>query len=569
MTMKNAAFWLLLFLVAGICSIASASPILEWSTTFSGPGANVDMAYNVAVHTDGSVYVVGLSDDPDLDPRLLLARYDKDGNELWAVRQVLPNDNNSIGYDLALDSLGNVYAVGHATFDQYQAGLLVKYDPDGQELWQVFYDGGEPGDDGFNAMKIDESGQINVVGFTSLVIVAPPRFLAVRYDTDGNIIWEGFDPNAGGSFANDLVLDSERNLYLVGTGGTDVGISSFVVMAKFDPDGNYLWSEEVIGNGLGESFGNSVTLDSSIGYFFSGSTQQDVTRSDLTLNRSTRTGTSAWGTIYAGPPGYEDQPPAAFGPFRFGYGKRNIVVDEQDNVYMVGGTGEIQNDKDVVLLKFDGQGRLLWEEVFDSGQAEDDLPAELLMGQDGTIWIAGQGSAKAGDSDLLLLGYNSDGTLAEEVHFNLSQAGEDQGNAIAFDPDGNLVLAGKGFSSLTGSDAVTVKFCLGCLIENQCIVAGSEHPDQPCLVCDPARSQGGWSDFDGNVCDDAVFCNGEDQCQGGSCSVHAGDPCPEGYSCDVQVDSCAESEDDDPGDDDTGNGDSATGDENDEGSCCG
>jgi len=33
-------------------------------------------------------------------------------------------------------------------------------------------------------------------------------------------------------------------------------------------------------------------------------------------------------------------------------------------------------------------------------------------------------------------------------------------------------------------------------------------------------------DTDGSVCSDALFCNGNDTCSSGLCSVHAGDPCP-------------------------------------------
>jgi hypothetical protein len=42
-------------------------------------------------------------------------------------------------------------------------------------------------------------------------------------------------------------------------------------------------------------------------------------------------------------------------------------------------------------------------------------------------------------------------------------------------------------------------------------------------------------------CDDGVFCNGADTCAGGSCSVHAGDPCASGGEC---ADACDESADD-------------------------
>ncbi|HYC01255.1 MAG TPA: hypothetical protein VEC57_19135 [Candidatus Limnocylindrales bacterium] len=43
------------------------------------------------------------------------------------------------------------------------------------------------------------------------------------------------------------------------------------------------------------------------------------------------------------------------------------------------------------------------------------------------------------------------------------------------------------------------------------------------------------------ACDDGVFCNGADACSGGSCSVHAGNPCPDDVGC--TVDACDEDAD--------------------------
>ncbi len=43
---------------------------------------------------------------------------------------------------------------------------------------------------------------------------------------------------------------------------------------------------------------------------------------------------------------------------------------------------------------------------------------------------------------------------------------------------------------------------------------------------------------DGERCDDGVYCNGEDRCMGGSCGVHAGNPCAGGTSCDEEGDRC-------------------------------
>lgn len=38
------------------------------------------------------------------------------------------------------------------------------------------------------------------------------------------------------------------------------------------------------------------------------------------------------------------------------------------------------------------------------------------------------------------------------------------------------------------------------------------------------------------ACDDGLFCNGPDTCSGGTCSIHAGDPCTNGEQCDETCD---------------------------------
>ncbi len=61
-------------------------------------------------------------------------------------------------------------------------------------------------------------------------------------------------------------------------------------------------------------------------------------------------------------------------------------------------------------------------------------------------------------------------------------------------------------------------------------------------VCTDDACVGGYCEYTNNTepCDDALFCNGADTCSGGSCSVHAGDPCAGGPEC---ADSCNETAD--------------------------
>lgn len=50
-------------------------------------------------------------------------------------------------------------------------------------------------------------------------------------------------------------------------------------------------------------------------------------------------------------------------------------------------------------------------------------------------------------------------------------------------------------------------------------------------TCDGAGTCMPGPPADGRPCDDLIFCNGADTCQGGTCSSHAGDPCPATIEC--------------------------------------
>ena len=73
--------------------------------------------------------------------------------------------------------------------------------------------------------------------------------------------------------------------------------------------------------------------------------------------------------------------------------------------------------------------------------------------------------------------------------------------------------------------------CDGCFIDEICYPNGEMNPDNVCEICDVSASIDSWTDNDGVTCDDGVFCNGEDTCDAGSCSVHVGDPCTGGDVC--------------------------------------
>ncbi len=87
-----------------------------------------------------------------------------------------------------------------------------------------------------------------------------------------------------------------------------------------------------------------------------------------------------------------------------------------------------------------------------------------------------------------------------------------------------------------------------CFIAGDCVFAGIESDDSPCLVCDVDVDPLGWSAAgDGKVCDDGLACTNGDVCLAGVCQGEV--DCPGGQSCltprcDAETNSCRNDVDD-------------------------
>jgi len=69
-----------------------------------------------------------------------------------------------------------------------------------------------------------------------------------------------------------------------------------------------------------------------------------------------------------------------------------------------------------------------------------------------------------------------------------------------------------------------------CLIAAQCHTLGTISPQNPCLHCVPSTNAYGWTNADGNSCNDGVDCTHSDRCQGGVCQGTSYS-CSDGLDC--------------------------------------
>lgn len=90
----------------------------------------------------------------------------------------------------------------------------------------------------------------------------------------------------------------------------------------------------------------------------------------------------------------------------------------------------------------------------------------------------------------------------------------------------------------TGTGTETDILCTGCVIEDVCYPDGALRDGNVCEGCDAAVSSTSWTLWSGISCNDGIFCNGEDICNAGACSGHAGNPCDALQTCDPVADTC-------------------------------
>jgi hypothetical protein len=295
-----------LFLASSVAAYAVATPTLEWVQTY--PVANT-YARGITTDSSGNAYVAG-SEVGDSTATVWIRKYDTLGNTIWTQWYVPDDWTSPCGHEIALDTNGNVYVVGHGD----HGGWTSKFSPDGNLLWERIQGQSGMFSYGF-AIAVDASGN----AYSS---VGPDTL--VKYDTDGNLLWTLNDPFIGPS-ASGITVDAMSNVVVAKSNGK---------IGKFDPDGNLLWETQT-GSTSGFIVGvsQSIATDAACNIYAFGYTGLR----ELLLVKYDPDGNTLWTRTPAGGGG--------------------ITVDSDGYIYVAGSSA---------VAKYDSNGNEIWTEVFDN-----------------------------------------------------------------------------------------------------------------------------------------------------------------------------------------------------------
>lgn len=342
----------------------------------------------------------------------------------------------------------------------------------GENYWISTY-----GDVGFiseeygSSITFDSTGNIFVIGGTD------PYPLVVKYDTNGNIIWQkAIGDLTPPAFGQDITIDATGNLITFVGSNVAYPFTDTTELIKFDPNGNLLWATHINRISTEGIVSYGVAVDTT-GNIIVGGSDKDYTGAATiwqipVLFKFDTNGALIWQLRL-------DNMPIQFisgGEFpNYTYGGYGISIyqvktDSLDNIYMVGvmsdffGFAPPDTSRSCALLfKFDSSGVLLWQRAIDCTQDPNNLLQidcnSLAIDSQDNIYISGIVTYASFAYYSYLAKFNSAGNLIWDVNLNLQPpAGSIHTADLDIDSNDNVYLILQNGTGPLGEDPLIVKY---------------------------------------------------------------------------------------------------------------
>ena len=153
----------------------------------------------------------------------------------------------------------------------------------------------------------------------------------------------------------------------------------------------------------------------------------------------------AWAQRYNAPPDMQDE-------------GRSIAVDANGNVFVTGSGFNSGGNLDVITVKYDQDGSLLWVRNFDRGISDNDEGKMLVLDAAGNVYVTGYSRGSGTSLDIVTIKYDNAGTQQWASYYNGAANGIDEGRSIAVNSAGDVFVCGYTSDSLFFFDAVTLKY---------------------------------------------------------------------------------------------------------------
>lgn len=271
-------------------------------------------------------------------------------------------------------------------------------------------------------------------------------FLAVNSYSQWVSNFGGFgDVNFTNAKGNAITTDNLGFSYV--TGFSSEGLNNNdIITIKYGSQGDTIWVRTFNGTSNTNDEGNGIYVDSYGNVYVVGSSQNLNKGYDVTILKYNANGNLLWSRTYSS---VEDMPREDKG--------LAIAADLYGYIYVTGYTTYSDDLKDIVTLKYDSEGNLLWAAREDGSGNSNSQGLAITVSASGYIYVAGYVTVSGTNTDIAVIKYNSLGGTEWIQTLSGTGNGEDKAWGIAVDATDNVYVAGYTTESYTGTDAYTAK----------------------------------------------------------------------------------------------------------------
>ncbi|MDI6767397.1 MAG: T9SS type A sorting domain-containing protein [Bacteroidota bacterium] len=417
----------------------------QWVAHAAGTSNNSNSGAAGIVEKSGFIYVTGWVTNKGTGSDFVTIKYKPDGEKIWEVYYNYSAKSADKAKAIAVDTAKNVYVTGSSNGGA--SGLdyaTVKYDSNGIEKWVVRYNGPGNGEDQPSALAVNDSMNVYVTGW-SKGSGTDFDFATLKYNSSGDLIWEKRYNNSnmnGVDSALGMVLNRYTDLFVTGT-SVDSGYDYFTI--KYNPaTGDSVWGVRYNGSGLGNDIARAIVRNTSTNdIFITGSSQNASGDYDYLTIGLTSNGGVKWISRHDGIANRDDH-------------AYSLALHSNSRVYVTGKSIQTGTFTDIVTIRYDqGSGDSNWVRGYNGPAYDEDIGFAMIGG--GNPYIIGSSVGSGVGRDFVLLEYNgTNGKLSMAVRYNGIANSDDVPSGL-LSSSGAVYVTGTS-KKLKGSEILTIKY---------------------------------------------------------------------------------------------------------------